>query len=34
MELTYAELSRRLYADSGQPTWEAELFALLDEKVY
>ena len=28
LDLMYAEISRRLYADSGQATWQAELSAL------
>lgn len=28
LDLMYAELSRRLYPDSGQPTWQGELSAL------
>lgn len=28
LDLMYAEVSRRLYPDSGQPTWQGELLAL------
>jgi AcrR family transcriptional regulator len=31
LDLMYAEVARRLYADAGHPTWETELFALCQQ---